>query len=658
MGSIKHLEEINALLPKISHYIALNPPGSKPEEAKRHLQAAMGFLQKDDTEKALEYVKKALVAALPDRYFLLNSALKLRKDGEKLLRAHNFEEAIFKFDESIEKYKQALVVLQTINEEDKNTATKVLNALSTAENLKKIANFRRIYKGIKDAKTEAELWNAIRELEQIEVPMEDDRVDALITAHRKVILMQLQAIADMMAEAREMYSREEWYSAMKTLESAKRALNNLKTLAKKYDLVEEIGMINELLKACENNIYGIRELLETGEMPPGWHLKVPDKQSFVIKEEATEEEFFDLSVKFETRLEQIREKYIISGLIGEGAFSYVYRAKNRKGMEVALKVLKYLDDKYMSSFIREWDAARNLEHENIVKVYKADPRLGFLEMELATGNLEEDIRKPLDPKLAGRIVFEVGRALHYAHSHGILHRDVKPSNILMFGSPEKVKLGDWGLARLTSKATRKSSLVRHKTLLYSSPEQIENPENVDARSDIFQLGVVFYELLTGEHPFQEEYEAAIVRKILEHNPEPPSYYNPAAKPFDRIVLKMLEKDPNRRYQTVRELQNDLKDVLIKMGVQVKESIGSRERISVVAENAYLRLKTIVDGIAMDMNLELSKLINDLEYLYTETANPELKQLIEQITLMADEGTKPTEYTMKELERILKRWVWV
>ena len=655
MGRISDLKQIESYLPKISTYMTMALPGSNTEEAKALLQSALTSLNVDDTQTALEFVRKALLAALPDRDFLLSNALRLRHDGEKLLKSKKFEEAISKFTEALEKYNQAVAVIEAEDGDQKELLLKLRNTIETTENLRKIANFRRIYKKIKEAQTEKELWDAIQELETVEVPMEDDRFDALITAHRKIVRLQLQAVVEMMIEAAEMYRKEDWFSAKKSLEGAKRVLENLLDIAKKHDLVEEVAMINELMKACDHNIYGITELLYTGEVPKGWRLQIPDKSSFTLKEEVVEEETLDFSVNFETRLEQIKEKYRIVRTIGEGAFSYVYEAKNPRGQRIALKVLKYLDKESTSSFMREFAAAQKLDHENIVKVYRADPRLGFLEMELASGNLEE-VRKPIPVSTAGRIIFEIGRALHHAHSQKIYHRDVKPSNILLFGSMERVKLGDWGLARLASKATRKSSLVRHKTILYSSPEQIKDPEHIDGRSDIFQLGIVFYEILTGKHPFIAEYEGTIINNIMNKNPEPPSYHNPEARPFDGIVMKMLEKDPEKRYQTVRELQNDIKEVLLRMGVHVRESVSPRDRIRVLAEAIYLRMKAITDGFATDIQSELAKLASDIEALFLETGHPDLKDLHTQISLMASENARPSEDTLRRVESVLKRWM--
>ncbi len=654
MASLGHLKEVERYLPRIARYMRLELPGSDPETSKRYLEDIKAALQHDDTERALKLAREAFYHVAPDPEFILSNALKLRHDGEKLLRSKKFKEAMGKFEEAISRYSEAIEII-SIREGDGERVRKLQNTLETTRNLLNIANFRRIFQRIKDAKTEKELWDALKELERAEVPMEDDRFDAILTAHKKIIRLQLQGVVDLMTDAASKFREENWYSAKKTLGKAREILENLLTTAKKYQLEEEVGMIGELMKACNENLRGIEELLYSGEAPKGWKLRIPSKESFKITEESIEEEFFDHSINFETRLEQIKEKYVITRPIGEGAFSYVYEAKNPRGQKIALKVLKYLDKESTSSFMREFAAAQKLNHENIVKVYRADPRLGYLEMELASGNLEE-VQKPLEPRTAGRIIFEISRALHHAHSNGIIHRDIKPSNILFFGSVEDVKLGDWGLARLASRATRKSSLVRHKTILYSSPEQIKNPENLDARSDIFQLGIVFYEILTGIHPFSAEYEGTIMHKILNENPLPPSRHNPRALPLDDIVMKMLEKDPEKRYQTIKELQNDIKEVLIRMGVRIKESVGTRERVRIIAENILLRLTTIIDNSARNRTEEFSDLVKELEELHFETGDPSIKNLMEQLKTMAEMGAKPSEETLKEAKLILKRWV--
>jgi len=650
---ISDLEEIRERLGMISHYIRLELPGSDPAKARDYLSQVVRALNENRTSEARGLIKHAFTAAIPDVEFILSNALKLRHDGEKLLRNKNFKEAISKFEDSLDRYRQALTAVEIMGDEEK--ANKLRNAMETTDNFRKIANFRMIYKRIKEAKDEKELYAALEELQHIEVPMEDDRFDAIVTGQRKLIAMQLQTVAGMIREAHSLYQKEDLYSAKKTLEAAKASLDRLMETAKKYGLVNEIGQIGELLKAVTHNISGISELLFTGEKVRGWHFRVPKEEDFTIQEEEEEEEFFDMSLDFQKRFEMIRERYRVKEPIGEGAFSYVYKAVNSRGQKVALKVLKYLDRDYMESFKREFEVAAKLEHENIVKVYRADPQLGFMEMELATGNFE-DYKKPLPVELAGRIIYEVSRALHHAHSKGIYHRDVKPSNILYFGSPERAKLGDWGLAKLASRATRKSSQVKHKTILYASPEQTSRRfGKLDHRSDIFQLGVVFYEFLTGKHPFIGETDGEIINNILNENPEPPSSLNPDARPFDAIVMKMIEKDPKNRYQTVRELQNDLREALIRMGERVRESIGTRDVVEQMTKTICLMMKAIADGSTSNWRGDLQAIIRELNSLYEQTGDRDVLGVERQLELMLEQDAKPTEESLRQILPVLNRY---
>ncbi len=655
--SISDLEKIKKNLGIVSQYLPLELPGSNPQKAREYLSRTIQMLEVDKTARAHELVKNAVLEATPDFEFVLSNALKLRHDGEKLLRNGNYKEAVSKFEEAMNKYRQVLTVIEFTEDEEKKK--KITNALETADNLRKLANFRRVYHRIKNAKSEKELYAALEELQRIEVPMDDDRFDALVLAQRKLIALQLQTVAEMAQEAWNLYKNDEFFSAKKTLDGAMKSLEKLFETAKKYDLVEEIGKIGELKKAVSHNINGLMELLYSGEKPEGWHFRVPNPEDFTIQEEnAEEEEFLEMSLNFQKRFEMIREKYKISKVIGEGAFSYVYEATNPRGQKVALKVLKYLDTDYMKSFEREFEVSAKLEHENIVKVYRADPRLGFLEMELATGNFEE-YQKPLPPRLAGRIIYEISRALHHAHSKGIYHRDVKPSNILYFGRPERAKLGDWGLAKLASKATRKSSQIKHKTILYASPEQTSKRfGKLDHRSDIFQLGVVFYEFLTGQHPFIGETESEIINNILNETPEPPSALNPEAEPFDAIVMKMIEKDPKDRYQTVRELQNDLRIVMAKVGEKLKESASTREIVEQLAQVACLSMTAIVDGSTINWRSELQRLIKTISSLYEQTGDHALISIEKQLEMMLEQDVRPTRETLRSLLPILSRYGYI
>lgn len=241
-------------------------------------------------------------------------------------------------------------------------------------------------------------------------------------------------------------------------------------------------------------------------------------------------------------------------LIGRGGMGAVYRAR-QKGLEreVALKILSNEsagDPAFAERFAREARTLAALSHPNITAVYDYGEAAGhyYLLLELVDGaNLRQVLRGGgLAPHEALALVSQMCAALQYAHEHGIVHRDVKPENVLL-DKTGKLKIADFGLAKLLGVVPTASPLTRtHQamgTLHYMAPEQVERPLQVDHRADLFSLGVVFYELLTGELP-------------LGHF-APPSQRAAVDVRLDEVVLKTLAKEPERRYQSAGALKTDV-----------------------------------------------------------------------------------------------------
>jgi tetratricopeptide (TPR) repeat protein len=206
MPSIKSLTEIRRDINDATRSMNLGLPGSEPDKAKELLREALELLREDRIEEALPIIKKAKLYALPDRKYILSTALSLRRDGERLLKGNKFEEAISKFNEALQKYRQALEITQ-LEGLGEDSISRIKNTIDTTDNLLKIANFRRIFEKIKQAKNQNELWAALKELETTPVPMEDDRVDAIVFAHRKLVIMEMNSIIDLISQAAEMYKK-------------------------------------------------------------------------------------------------------------------------------------------------------------------------------------------------------------------------------------------------------------------------------------------------------------------------------------------------------------------------------------------------------------------------------------------------------------------
>jgi serine/threonine-protein kinase len=260
-------------------------------------------------------------------------------------------------------------------------------------------------------------------------------------------------------------------------------------------------------------------------------------------------------------------RYEILDRLGEGATSVVYRAMDRElHRPVALKVQRQSlapNDVLGQRFRREAQAAAGVSHPNVVMIHDAGEERGrlYLVMELVDGRpLSEVLRDGArDPKDLLRILEKAARGVAAAHEKGIVHRDLKPSNILVTGTGEP-KVADFGLAHLvdsTAQLTKTGSSLG--TPLYMSPEQVEGrSKDITPRTDVYSLGAILYELVTGRVPHDGETMMEIYRRIVHEEPAAPRMLNPqASEEIETVALKALEKDPERRYPTAKEFGEDL-----------------------------------------------------------------------------------------------------
>jgi beta-lactam-binding protein with PASTA domain/predicted Ser/Thr protein kinase len=266
-------------------------------------------------------------------------------------------------------------------------------------------------------------------------------------------------------------------------------------------------------------------------------------------------------------------RYAVVERVGSGGMAEVYRARDELlGRDVAVKVLSdrlASDRSFVERFRREAQSAANLNHPNVVSLYDygADDGAYYIVMEYIEGKSLGDIvgeSGALLPERAAEIASDVAAALDRAHSSGLVHRDIKPTNI-MVTSGGQTKVTDFGIARALGQSTEQTQMTQTGmvigTAAYLSPEQAQgNP--VDARSDVYSLGCVLYETLTGRPPFTGDAPLAIAYKHVREDPVPPSTVNPdVPRELDAVTLKALAKNPDNRYASAEEMREDLQRFL-------------------------------------------------------------------------------------------------
>jgi serine/threonine-protein kinase len=270
----------------------------------------------------------------------------------------------------------------------------------------------------------------------------------------------------------------------------------------------------------------------------------------------------------EQRRRVLAGRYELDAVLGQGGMARVFRGKDSVlNRTVAIKVLSPQfagDDQFVARFRREAQAAAALNHPNIVSVYDTGSQgdVHFIVMEYVEGRTLRDVIRqegPLLPERAAEIAEEVARGLSAAHQAGLVHRDVKPGNIMITREGE-VKVMDFGIARTSTGDTLTQTAAILGTASYLSPEQAQG-EPVDARSDIYSLGCVLYEMVTGRAPFTGDSPVTIAYQHVREQPVPPRQINPdMPQGLEAVVMKAMAKNPENRYGSADELRADLQRV--------------------------------------------------------------------------------------------------
>lgn len=308
------------------------------------------------------------------------------------------------------------------------------------------------------------------------------------------------------------------------------------------------------------------------------------------------------------RLQMAQKKYKIMKELGKGGFAWVYLVKNLDLNRLeAIKILNAdltMEEDVCNRFVKEAQISANFNHQNIVTIFEvqrggywsnfeveetirnrhAEPfvyfTMSFVEGNTSTNLIRKSTRIP--QKQALRIVMDTCNALNYAHSIGVVHRDIKPDNIIVDRRGSGIVM-DFGIAKVVDQTRQTAAGTFMGTARYVSPEQALGRE-IDGRSDLYSLGITLYELVTGRVPFDsEEWMTVLYAHVNEQPPSPDRFYADIDRDLRAIILKMLEKKPENRFQTAKETHDALARVYMKLGgpavhTEAIEKIGTRPNL--------------------------------------------------------------------------------
>jgi serine/threonine protein kinase len=360
---------------------------------------------------------------------------------------------------------------------------------------------------------------------------------------------------------------------------------------------------------------------------------------------------------------ELLKKYEPIELLGKGGFASVFKAKRKEDEKIiALKIPK-LDDKAGKAFLNEVNVWLNLKHQNIVSLIDANViPFPYLELEFIDGaefngkiiKSVNELPKPLKEDIALKIIKGIAEGLKYAHSKKIIHADLKPANILITKDFE-AKITDWGLSKLYGSEI----IVKGLTPLYAAPEQLDpSYGSIDQRTDIFQLGIIFYELLTGKNPFRGYTFEEVKRKITDESIEipKPSSFNSSLKKYDEIIMKALSRRKDGRFNSIEDFLLELERI---EAIDIEKKIEEL-KLSLSQSNEKLKLsktreefednkKNVVKYLCelcllcaeADKKPELLNYLNDLRFYCSESLN-ELFYAIKHVKHMMEEGIRMSE----------------
>lgn len=344
---------------------------------------------------------------------------------------------------------------------------------------------------------------------------------------------------------------------------------------------------------------------------------------------------------------ELTPDYENAGLIGKGGFARVFRANRKKdNAEVAVKIPISIEKSIGKSFLREMENWTKLKHQNIVELfdYNVLP-LPYFEMELCDTCLET-ILKPMEIEKAAWMIFNIAEGLKFAHNKHIIHRDIKPQNVLLKkGIP---KISDWGLSKLIAESKTSTMTSAALSLKYAAPEQISKKFGAkDEQTDIWQLGTIFYELVTGRPPFEGDDLGEIGFSIVTEPIVLPSEINEKFARVDNIVAKCLQKEKTKRYKNMVELQRDLVKVF-EYEIEITEVKKDPTR------TAYLSGELLLINMKIEEKRDAYKYAMDMLKYAKDSIKNELSGLVKELEEIIENNLDINEQLIEKADIIVHK----
>ncbi|MCL0098809.1 serine/threonine protein kinase, partial [Dehalococcoidia bacterium] len=462
------------------------------------LKPSMESIEKDIKTAAVNRARKEMAA-------LVDEANKTVNEAKRMFEAGDFDAAREGFRSARETYAKGAGVAGKFGFEDEPTINRaVANTEVSIEACLLHKGDKLIEQANKEKGKEKE--NAFSEVIKYLESFSSDNAtyDQLkTTAYRGLVEGKIEIGNGLIEDAEKRFNKGEYLKARDQYRNAQTHFEGIRELAAEHGLEEEKTRIEKSTDACTANI---RLCTDTLVRARSTVAKDDEVRKPIKVEDITLEPAVGPGIRKGQPMfafpEELHEYYHQPKYVGEGGSSWVYRAQRKKDSAmVAIKIARYHDKKTAKSFIDEIQIWKELDHKNIATIYdySSYPR-PYIEMELLAGSIEDLI--PLDPRKAGHLIFKIADGLRYAHGRPrpVFHLDLKPGNIMLDGNKEP-KIVDWGLAKMIRASKQSDDQARGYTTLYATPEQISGGK-VDGRTDIFQLGQIFYELVTGKPPFE------------------------------------------------------------------------------------------------------------------------------------------------------------